>query len=224
MKGFKKKIRDNRLLNWILIFSNWMFQGILHADNTEKIYKVSFTLVLWPLCYLLIAGFFPNNIVPAIMIGFIISHTLNWIVNGNFYNLLIHRLMVANLSKTNLFAYLDNLQKRLESEDWISYSASFGSICKGKLKDTSDVDVSIVRKPGFINAIKSILFAAKEKKRADLKRIPLELYISDSPGDSIRRFGGEKNPVVLFDPESVIRQYYEDQLSIEEAKKLNGIG
>lgn len=223
MKGIKKRIRDNSYINWILIVSNWVFQSIPHADRTEKVYKLSFTFFFWLLLYITLNYCFSLRILNAIILSFVIAHTLNWIVNGNFYNLIIHRLMLVKLSKENLFNYIDNLDKKIETQNWVLYAAAFGSVCKGTLKDSSDLDISIVRKPGFKNAISSIIFAVKEKKHADFKGIPLELYISDTPKDSIKRFGGEKNPVVIYDPDNTIDKYYTEKLNIAQARELNNI-
>ena len=131
--------------------------------------------------------------------------------------------MLVSLSKENLFEYLERFEKRIVKEDWVLYAASFGSICRGELKDSSDIDISMVRKPGLKNGVKAILFSVKEKKYADLKKIPLELYISDSPEDSVKRFAAERNPVVLLDKSNVIERYYSEKLSLQEAKQLNGI-
>ncbi len=223
MRGIKKQIRDNKYLNWILIVTNWFFQSIINADKTEKIFKISFTLFFWVVFYIILKPLLPFSIGILVLISFVIAHTLNWIVNGNFYNLIIHRLLLAKLTKKDLFNYMDNLEEKLQDKDWILYAASFGSICNGNLKDSSDVDISIVRKSGFNNAISAILFSIKEKKYADFNKIPLELYISDSPENSMKRFKVEKNPVIVFDPDNTIDKYYNEKLTIDEAKKLNGV-
>ena len=223
MRGIKKKIRDNRYLNWILIITNWFFQSIVNADRTEKIYKISFTVVLTVITYSTLNQFLIFSNVKLAITSFIIAHTLNWVVNGNFYNLIIHRLLLAQISKEDLFNYLLKLEEKLKDKDWIVYAASFGSICNGNLKDSSDVDISIVRKPGLKNAILAIVFSVKEKKYADFNKIPLELYISDTPENSMKRFSVEKNPVIVYDKESAIDLHYDDKLTIEEAKKLNNV-
>lgn len=223
MRGIKKKIRDNRYLNWLLIISNWLLQGILNADVTEKVYRIIFTFTFGCILFLLLYSLTTYGLFIAIILSFVIAHTINWLVNGNFFSLLVHRLLMVSLSKKRLFGYMDSLEKRFLNQNWILYCAVFGSICKGKLKDSSDIDVSIVRKPGFANAVKAILFSIKEKKIADIKHIPLEIFVSDTPQDSIRRFAGEDNPVALYDPDNVIRQFYSIQLSINEARKLNKV-
>ena len=157
----------------------------------------------------------------TLFLSFIAGHTLNWIVNGNFYNLLVHRLLVRNLSKNELFQYLEDLEKRLSNLTWVEYAASFGSICRGQLKDSSDLDVSIVRKKGLRNAFKAIIFSIQEKKLADLRKIPLELYISDTPENSINRFKAEPVPVVLYDPHGVMNHYYSNVITLSKAKENN---
>lgn len=223
MIGVKKVIRDNRYLNWLLILSNWLFQGIPNADKTEKIYKISFTLIFWVGFFILLHTIKDFKLLILLASSFFLAHTLNWIVNGNFYILFVHRLLIAKLKKENLFEYLTVFEARMNQQNWAMYAASFGSICRGQLKDSSDIDISIVRKPGLKNALASIWFALKEKKLADAKGIPLEIYISDSPQDSVKRFAAEKNPVVISDPDNTIDKYYQEKLSIQEAKKLNNI-
>lgn len=221
MKGIKDKIRKRWYLRWILLFSSWMFQGILRADWTEQIYKISFTIFFSTISYIVYQLQF--SLAYSIILSFITGHTLNWLINLNLYILFIHFLFISKLSKNDLFVYLELLKSRLDSMDWVLYSASFGSICRGELKDSSDIDVSIVRKPGLRNAIKSIWFALKEKKIADFKGIPLEIYISDTPNNSIKRFKAENNPVVLYDRENIIDKYYTEKLSLQEARSLNNI-
>jgi predicted nucleotidyltransferase len=131
--------------------------------------------------------------------------------------------MTSKLSKEDLFEYSEKLKIRLEREDWILYAASFGSICRGKLKSSSDLDVSIVKKPGLINGLKGLWFILKEKKIADFYKIPLELYLNDIPENSIKRFASEKNPVILFDKYNVVDKYYDEKLDLAEARKLNGL-
>ena len=221
MQGLKRRIRDNRYINWILILSNWVFQGIPNLDWSEKTYRVLFTIFFWLFILFTFINYSTFSFLQSIALSFIIAHTLNWIVNSNFYGLIIHNLLLSKLSKENLFEYIEILEQRTKTQKWIIYAASFGSICRGELTDSSDIDISIVRKPGFVNALKSLKFSIKEKKYADLKGIPLEIYISDSPENSISKFAAENNPVILFDPENTIDKYYQEKLTITEAIKLN---
>ena len=223
MKGHKKKIRDNRYLNWLLILSNWLIQGILHADKTEKVYKIISTIVYGITISAILIYYSKLPLIWSLFLGLVIGHSINWILNSNFCSLIVHRLLASKTSKRNIFNYLTSLQNRINSKSWVLYSAAFGSICRGMLTDSSDLDISIVRNPGLNNAIKALCFVFIEKKRADFMCIPLELWLSDSPEDSKNRFKVENNPVVISDKIDSLDKYYEDKLSIHEAKLLNRV-
>ena len=222
MKGIKAEIRSKWYLRWLLLISNWISQGIKSADTTEKIYKISFTIISSSIFYYLLS-FYTLETFLHVLGALFFGHTLNYIINSNFKAILVHYLLITNVKKDQIFKYLHALQNRLNKKNWILYSATFGSISKGALKSSSDVDVSIVRKPGFINAIKSLCFLVIEKKRADFCNIPLELWLSDTPENSKKRFKMESIPVIIIDDEYFLRSYYSKCISIEEAQKLNKI-
>lgn len=223
MKGFKDTIRKSPIFRWSLVVSNWMFQGILHSDQTEKIYKILFSLIFSLLCIFILSSIFGLSLTYAVIIGVLLGHTLNWMVNSNFNNIIIHRLFISRLEKENAFNYLDSLSNRLDNHPSVLYATTHGSICNGELKPSSDIDVALVRKKGLVNGIKALYFVVRERKIADLKGIPLEIYLSDTPNDAIKRFRDEQNPVVIYDPQNVVDQYYNAKLTISLARKLNGL-
>ncbi len=223
MKGFKNEIRRRWYLRWMLIFSNWLFQGILHADRTEKIYRISCTLLFFSMILFLFYLFTPWNWMQIIVVSILCGHTLNWILNGNFSAILVHRLMLKKTTKNDLFNFVETLSGKLQDNKSLLYTAVFGSMSRGELKDSSDLDLSMVRNPGFTNAIKSLWLVLIVRKQADFKGIPLELFLSDSPENSINRFRNEDKAVVVFDPGNRLRQYYREIYTINEAKKRNGV-
>lgn len=221
-----KGILQNKYFSWLQIITNWIMQGILHADKSERNYKVLFTFftaILLFFCWLLI----DNSIqIKDFIIFFVIAHSINWIFNCNFCVLFIHRMKWFEINNNSLFNHLFDIQKRLlnlKNKDWILYCVSHGGICNGTLNKYSDIDVSIIRKPGFKNLIYSILFYVKEKKIADLKGIPLDIFICDSPNNCISRSNYQKNPIVLLDHNNLVNNYYTDgmKITIKDAIKLN---
>ncbi len=227
MSNLKNSILENKYFSWLQIFTNWFMQGISHADKSEKLYKIFFTIVFWILFFSI--SFFGFNIpfYKSLFLSFIVAHTLNWFVNCNFHVLFVHRMKWLKTSKPELFNQLYEIQDRLEKEqnkDWILFTVSLGGICKGTLSEHSDIDVSLIRKPGFKNLVSAIIFYVKEKMYADLKGVPLDIFICDTPENCIQRSKGQKNPIVMIDHENVIDTYYPDKLSlsIKEAQILNG--
>lgn len=222
MKGFKRKIRDHKILRWSLLFSTWVFQGMLRADVTEKWYKVSFSVLASLLSALVLSIWLTLG--WAIVLGIILGHTLNWFINNNISVLLVHLLLVRQISKQAIFTYLDYLQEQLAGKEWVLYAVVLGSISRGDLKPSSDIDVSIVRKPGFANACKAIWFSVWQKSVSDRRGIPMELYISDKISNSINRYKDENKPVVLAGETKLLLEYYPDSMTIEDAKRINHYG
>ena len=223
MTNFKNKILNNKYLSFLQIATNWFMQGILHADKSERIYKLLFTSIFFSLfCFI------ADDVISfshAINL-FIISHSLNFFINCNLSVLLIHRIKWLKTSKVKLFKYLFIIQERfkcISNKDWILYCVSHGGICKGTLNHHSDIDVCIIRKPGLINLIKSIVFYVREKKIADYYGIPLDIFICDSPLNCRVRSKFQDNPIVICDHLNLIDEFYpkKNKITIAEAMIIN---
>lgn len=222
MERIKNIILKNKYLSWILIFTNWFFQGIHLGSRIEAIYKVLFTIFFWIVFILLFVLIFQVPFEYSILYAFLIAHTLNWLVNCNFFVIFIHRIKWIKIPTIKLFNYLYEIQSRLNNKHWLLYATSSGGISRGTMNHHSDIDISLVIKPGIVNAIKAILFFVKEKKRADFKGIPLDIFISETPQQSISRSNGQENPVIIADAHDTISDFYKQKMTIEEAQELNG--
>ncbi len=227
MKKFIEKVLYSKEFSWLQPFSNWLMQGIFHADKSEKLYKIMFTISFWIIIGAILFFGGEMSFIQSLLMGFFLAHSLNWLINCNFFVLFVHRMKWLKTSKPALFTQLYDIQNRLEgikNKDWILYCVSHGGICKGTLNQHSDIDVSLIRKPGLKNMLSAIIFYVKEKKYADFKGVPLDIFICDSPENCIERSKRQKNPIVLLDHDNLVDVYYPDKLkiSIEEAKVLNG--
>jgi len=221
MERIKKIVLNNKYLSWILIFTNWFFQGIHLGSRIEKVYKILFTLFFWGLFFLIFSFVLNFTLIYSLIIGLFVGHTINWFVNCNFYVIFIHRIKWFKIRPSRLFDQLYGIQDRLKNKNWILYSTSSGGICRGTMNGNSDIDVSLVIKPGLKNAILAIIFFVKEKKIADFQRVPLDIFISETPEESLNRSNGQENPVVLYDPHNTIDSFYKEKMTIKEAQILN---
>lgn len=219
MKGIKDKIRQRWYLRWILLFSNWAAQGMINADKTEKIYKISFTLIFWGLIYFWF-NIYKLSFLLQLLSSFLLAHTLNYFVNGSLATILMHRLFIGTLTKKQAFNYLNNLETRLQSIKSIESCAVFGSISRGQLKDSSDIDITFVRKLGFLNAIKSIYFVVQEKFRTNTNLIPIEPFLADSIPYMKKRYQSNEVPIVIKGKQALLK-FYDETMSIKQAEEKN---
>jgi len=163
------------------------------------------------------------RLVSLLITSFIIAHTINWMLNCNHFVIYVHRMKWLKTSKNSLFKHLISIQERLEGRNWALAVVSLGGISRGTMNKHSDIDVNIIRKPGIKNAILALLFGVIEKKRADYYGIPLDILISDSIQDCIKKSEGQKNPVILYNSFNIIDKYYKEKISINDAKLLNNV-
>jgi hypothetical protein len=160
------------------ILIHWTFQSIFYMDRTEKIYK----LCLDGLFTLLIGGLL-NNLIPGPynwICGFLIAHSLNFLFNSHFWALLKHYGLIYT-HKKRFSDYSNKLFEQIKSESSLGYAAIYGSATKGDWSPHSDLDVRLVRKTGWMNAIRACTFTMFQRSRALFSRFPLDIYTVDSP-------------------------------------------
>jgi predicted nucleotidyltransferase len=179
-----------------IVLSNWIFQGMLYADKTER----SFRLLLDGLMTLILYAVF-TNFIPSVYIGltlsFLVAHTVNWIFNGQLF--VLGRYLGIKPKKQNEFCkYINELKYRAEREKSIQLVAVYGSLSRKELTESSDLDVRIIRKTGLLNGLKACLFGFSERTRALFDRFPLDLYIIDSK-DHLSKIRDDETAILVYD-------------------------
>lgn len=187
----------------LLTFSSWLFQGILYMDRTEKTFKIILELILF-VPFLFVINYLINNVLLSIFIAFILAQTLNWIFNGQI-GVLLKNLNLLNTDKEKFFTYMDNVKEKVVNENSIIAAAAFGSLSRKDLKKTSDLDIRIIRKPGYVNGIKACFFVLKERSKAFFNLFPLDIYVLDNVDMMCKHIKNEK-PVVIYDKDHVFKK------------------
>jgi predicted nucleotidyltransferase len=184
-----------------LIFMNWTFQGILYADKTEKAFRVTVDIILT----MFFASLIPisNNYID-LFVSFLISHSLNWIFNGQLFVLAKNVTKISN-NPQKIISYANKLKERSAKEKSINCMLLYGSLVRGEINPTSDLDVRIIRKPGILNGLRACIFGSKERSRAFFSKFPLDMYIIDSP-NHLSKMRDDEVPDILYDPNNILRR------------------
>ena len=138
----------------------------------------------------------------AIFSSIIIAHTINWIINGHVFAL----CKTFGWTKTDyktFIDYLNVLKDRSSRENSICLVATFGSLSRKELKQTSDLDIRVVRKTGFVNGVRACIFVIKERSKAFFNRFPLDIYLLDNY-DGLNELG--EAPVIIYSPSQQIKR------------------
>jgi L-malate glycosyltransferase len=183
----------------ILILSSWLFQGILYMDATEQIFKIIFDTVLFSLIFLGLKILINDQFI--ILFALIIGHSIDWVINGQIF-VLLKNLKLINTDMTHFKNYMAQLGQKTERLGSIEAVAAFGSISRGTLKKSSDLDIRIIRKKGLVNAMITYMFIISCRTFAFLNKFPLDIYMLDDI-KTISRHIENEDPLVIYDPNNL---------------------
>jgi len=209
---------------WLKALRYLVAQGMLYTGNTERGYRLAALLLLTCAFALPLGIALPPAAGLAIALAFPLAHLANFLLNGSFWALVICDLKLARpRGKKALYEYLMKLRGRARKCDAIQAYCAYGSIARKGLHDASDLDMVLIRKPGLRNAAAALKFVAKERLIALKEKIPLELWLGDSPA-YLSRFRPDEVAVVIRDTDETLGGHFHATQSIEESVQSNGDG
>jgi hypothetical protein len=187
---------------------NWVFQGILGMDPTERNFKIFLDFLFAGLFALILSRFL--NPVHSIILGLISAHTFNWLFNGHLF--VIGRFLGFTSNRPEfILQYMTGVQHRIQNADFLLGGIIIGKIARGGgISSTSDVDIRLVRRKGFLNGIKASYLTTSERSRALLNKFPLDLYTHDKL-ESLNRLNPDEKPIIVFDPDGVFKEKYRNR-------------
>ena len=168
----KVKYKNQNLVSYflsfkiIIIISNVIFQGIRYMSFGEKIYKISFTILLASLI---------NIQFKNILVSLIISHLINYILNGQFYVLFRYLSNKRTMSRDALNKYISIIEKYIAIFEPIDILVT-GSFCRGKMSKSSDLDIRIYHKGDLMSSLKAYMMATTLRFIGIFAKFPIDIY------------------------------------------------
>jgi hypothetical protein len=206
------EVSDAKLLSPILrtkggaLLIHWIFQGLLNMDGTERAFKLGLDLIGTILFLALFANFLPWPL--TLVVALVLAHSVNFLLNAQPWTVLKH-FGVCYYSESDLLAYAVQLGQRSARCPSISAAGIWGGFARREHADpgSSDLDVRMIRAPGFFQGLLSCLFVASERARANWKRFPLDIYLLDGV-ESLSSLRQTEVPLLLLDREQQLKEIY----------------
>ena len=214
----KKKVKSSSdgKYHFVNFLKNWLHQAITYMDTGERNVRLAMESVEIVIVWLLlenIPAFTTLNIYLLLLVAALLTHTLNWIFNGNFWALYLFAVPAArNRGESETVDYLNDMAKRLDRYKSVSGLAIFGSVTRGKWHECSDIDIRIVRKPGLSNLVAAALISIKERFIAFLQKQPLDLFLADDI-NFLRKMRDDERPIFLLKKDIRLENAYPDNAS-----------
>lgn len=210
-------------IKWIVTIKQWIHQGFTYLDHTERFYRVVWELVPAALFLWLFKDIANMSWTWSVVLAFVISHTINWIFNYNFWTCIDFTFpSVKNPGNDATIQYLAEVQERMNKSDIVIGCLLYGSMSRHVWHDKSDLDMRIIGKPGLLNGFKIYLLVCRERLIAVKKKHPLDLYMADSV-DFLNKMRDDEFPIVLKANDERLTKRYGELVATDfrKAKDLN---
>ena len=197
-----------------LVLSYWVSQGMRYMNKYERLHRICSEIIITAVFVLFLAQATSRGL--ALAISFLVVHTLFFLFNGHFYVLM--RYIVNRKNDPEKFlVFLEGLHKRIK-KPYLLGGAAFGSLSKGKFGHSSDFDVRLLRKKGFLNSLKAFNYCSLERAKAFFRAFPLDIYVFDVEELKFK-IKPDELPIILFDPECVLENMYQKKLEFKQFSK-----
>jgi len=187
----------------VVLLSNWVFQGMRYMNIYELTVKLSLDVVI---AGVLLAFVWSETSLLSVLYSILIAHTLNWLINGHFFVLM--RYVYPFPTKVERFhSFADDMKARGERFRFIQGLALYGSYCRDKLHEGSDLDVRVIVNPGPLNGFMGASYCLWERFKAFLAGFPLDIYCCSGTA-CLDKLRDDEIPVVLIDRQGDFAQKY----------------
>ena len=192
---------------------NWLHQGFRYMDSTEKLGRAIIELAEIILLLLILAGISDRSFlnVLSIAIAAVLVHTINWIVNSNWWALMLFAFPgLNNPGESVTCSYLNRMAQRLKRSSCISGVLIFGSVARKAWHNRSDIDIRLLRKPGFPNNVFAFFIMTRERFLAFCSAQPIDMFLADDSA-FLEKMREDETPIFLLKRDKHLEQAYPEQ-------------
>mgnify|MGYP001099176109 CR=1 FL=1 len=189
-----------------ILLTNWLFQGVRGMDAKELSFRILLLAGSTTGIALFIhaqAGTAPST---ALALGLLISHTLNFLVNGQFW-VCLRYCPAYRREPRSLTRSVSALVSDVQRQSWLSEAVIIGSLARQATLPgaRADIDLRLVFPPGIGNWLRTNLLLLRLRAKAFVAGLPLDLYAYEHPA-TLRRFDQAEPLGIVLDREARLRR------------------
>lgn len=186
-----------------LTIINWLFQGMRGMGYADLVGKICLEITVFSLIFPVISG----SVLQKLVVSIACAHTFNWFFNSHFW-VFGRYLGITRTSIERFPKYLRGVMNRLQNCPAIdSIIVIGGASRKEGVKITSDIDMFIIRKQGFLNGFIAVLITIKERILSFVTKFPLDLYLYDEI-KTMDKHRDDERAFILKDVHDQVKAYY----------------
>ena len=177
-----------------ILIRSWLSQGFFYMIPIERTVKLLQTGLICSGLLLFVNAvhipFTPTVVISAL----VITHSVNWLLSGQFWVVMTY--LGYQTKPGQIQSYLHQLSHQCRKANSISDALLYGSIARGTMKASSDIDVRILPAQSRLGLFKAALFTAFLRAQSFRKGIPLDIYLFENQ-EMLNRMNPDEQPVSL---------------------------
>ncbi len=185
---------------------NWLMQGVRGMDPKELGFRLILEAGLAGTCGWLVwqsTGIAP---LAALAVGLLLAHTLNFLVNGQFWVCLRYCPFYRRNTR-RLARELQGILGTVAARPWLAEAVLLGStVTRLEAPGTrADIDLRLIFPPGLGGWLRTNLLLLELRATALCRGLPLDVYAFEHPA-TLRRFDQDEPLGILLDRQARLRR------------------
>lgn len=193
---------------WAIFLSAWIFQGMRISNWREHTIRIGIDVVLTCSVLLFTARWW------AVLLAFIVSHTLNFMFNGQFFAMFTH-MGATGVTAEKFLEKTIKIQEEVKTKEFCAAAVAYGSLSRGCFKSTSDIDLRLVPQNGEANWWKLAFWAVSLRARAFVWGYPLDMYCYDADV-LVKKMRSDELPIVINEKNGSMKGVYPERVEFED--------
>lgn len=197
----------------LVLLRYWVFQGVMCMNWVEILHRYLLEGLLFSAVFLLLPAGLDS--VTAVLVAFLIAHTLSAVLNGHPFAVLAHDAGVHSVcyyrDPQRFLSYVEAMHERtaLKFPDYLDGALIFGSVVRGIFRESSDLDIRYIARPGFWNAFRSAHLVFLERLYATLRGFPMDIYMFlDARETAVKMNVDDEPPVALYSRGGAVQEMF----------------
>ncbi len=178
----------------------WVLQALHSTDRSERLFRICVEIIVWLSLYIAVKYYAPDiGAGLAVLVAFIIRHTIMWLLTGNFWVYMLDSfLWVRNPGIEGVVRFTQVTRSVFTAVDCVDAILIYGSMCRRQLHGRSDLDLRVVRRTDSWKGLLALPLGFLVRAYSFFVYMPVDLEVVDSMAFVRKQMRADELPIGVF--------------------------
>jgi predicted nucleotidyltransferase len=180
----------------------WLLQILHSTDRSDRWFRLLIEAICIGGTGMLLSRY---DVAHSYVIAFLIIHTLSWLLFGNFWVYMLDSFKwIKNPGIDSIIKYISLVRRIYESSGTCNAVLVYGSMCRGRFHNRSDLDLRIIRRVDSWKGFVALPISLVLRAYAFFVLLPVDFQVVDSMSFVKRQMRKDEHPIVVFRKEQFV--------------------